>query len=122
MHGQKRYGKRSMGGSLTVDGFTLFWKLVSEPQEIRGRGPVGMRISVRAEGGRNRELILEYPFPRKAIDQNGLPHFPQRPTLSAKTIEVGIRQAMGAGYDPTSRGKALAFQVAESSDRDATQI
>jgi len=113
VHGQKRYGKRSDEGSLTLDGFTMFWKLISEPQAIAGRGLVGMRISVRAEDERNRELILEYPFPQKAIDSRGLPHFPQRPKFSAKTIEGGIRQAIAAGYDPNSRGRALVFQVPE---------
>jgi hypothetical protein len=116
VHGQKRYGKRSLEGSLTLDGLTMFWKLISEPQAREVRGPlVGMRISVRAEGGRNRELILEYPFPKKAIDPSGLPHFPQRPKLSAKTVEAGIRQAIAAGYDPASRGRALVFQVSELS-------
>ena len=91
----------------------MLWKLVSEPQAIGGRGLVGMRISVRAEGGRNRELILEYPFPKKAIDSMGLPHFPQRPKLSDKRVEAGIRQAIAAGFDPTSRGRALVFQVPE---------
>ena len=89
----------------------MVWKLISEPQAVERL--VGMRISVRADGGRNRELILEYPFPQKAIKSTGLPHFPERPKFSAKTIEAGIRKAIAAGYDPTSRGKALVFQVPE---------
>lgn len=111
MGGQKRYGKRSIEGSLALDGFNLSWKLISEPQAVWGRGLVGMRISVRVESGRDRELILEFPFLRKAVDSIGLPHFPQRPKLFAKAIEGGIRQALAAGYDPTSRGKAMVFQV-----------
>lgn len=110
MHGQKRYGKRSLEGSMTLDGTNLTWKLISEPQLIEGRSPRGLCISVRAEGGRNRELILEYPFPKK---QNaiGILQVPQRPKFSPRTIEAGIRKALAAGWDPASRGKALTFQV-----------
>ena len=117
MHGQKKYGKRSIEGSVTINGINLIWQLVSEPQVI-GEGLTdlglrGLRISVRAESGHNRELVLEYPFPTKR-NSVGLPQVPQRPKFSPKTVEADIRKALAAGWDPVSRGKTLIFQVPES--------
>src|SRR6266436_9372180 len=110
MVGQKRYGKRSIEGSVTIDGVKLIWQLLSEPQAIAGEGLRGMRISVQVSGGHNRELILEYPFPEK-LGAMELAHFPQRPKFSSKTVEADIRKALAAGWDPASRGKAIIFQV-----------
>jgi hypothetical protein len=78
------------------------WSLVSEPQWTREDGYIGLRISVQTEDAHHRELILEYPFPKK-VTGVGIPQLPQRPKFSAKTIEVTVRQAIAAGWDPTSR-------------------
>jgi hypothetical protein len=112
MGGQKRFGKRSIEGSVTINGINLIWQLVSEPQVIAGEGLRGLRISVQAEGGHNRELILEYPFPDKR-NSVGLAQVPQRPKFSPKIVEADIRQALAAGWDPASRGKTLISQVPE---------
>jgi hypothetical protein len=114
MHGQKRYGKRSLEGLVTIDGINLLWELVSEPQVI-ARECRGLRISVQAEGAHNRELILEYPFPAKR-NGVGLPQVPQRPKFSPKTVEADIHKALAAGWDPASRGKAFIFQVPKFSN------
>jgi hypothetical protein len=74
-----------------------------------------MRISVHVLGGHNRELILEYPFPKKR-NSVGLPQIPQRPKFSPKTVEVDVRKAVAAGWDPASRGKAFIFKVPEISN------
>jgi hypothetical protein len=113
MHGQKKYGKRSLEGLVTLNGINLIWRLISEPQLIAGRGLRGLCISVREESGHNRELILEYPFPKKRTSV-GLPQVPQRPKLPPKMVEAGIRQALGRGWDPVSCGKPFIFQVPES--------
>jgi hypothetical protein len=102
MHGQKKRRKRTMEGLLAVDGNKLMWSLVSEPQWTREDGYIGLRISVQTEDAHHRELILEYPFPKK-VTGVGIPQLPQRPKFSAKTIEVTVRQAIAAGWDPTSR-------------------
>jgi hypothetical protein len=74
-----------------------------------------MRISVQVAGGHNRELILEYPFPEK-LSAMELPHVPQRPKFSPRTVEADIRKAQAAGWDPASRGKVLIFLLPESAD------
>ena len=114
MHGQKKWGKRSIEGSLTLDGVNLIWQLISEPQWI-AEGLIGMRISVQVAGSHNRELILEYPFPKKR-NSVGLPQVPQRPKFSPKTVEADIRKALAAGWEPASRGKVLVFKVPEFSN------
>jgi hypothetical protein len=111
MHGQKKRRKRSAEGSITVDGVGLFWFLSSEPQWTSEHGYKGLCISVRAEKGNHRELVLEYPFPKR-FTGNGAPQLPQRPRFSVKTIEADVRQAIAEGWDPISRGKTYVFSVA----------
>jgi hypothetical protein len=115
MHGQKKRRKRSLEGLIAVDGIHLAWRLMSEPQWSSEDGYIGLRISVQTEDGRHRQLIVEFPFPQK-VTGVGLPQLPQRPKLSEKAIEAGVRQAMAAGWDPDSRGKASLFVVPEISN------
>ena len=106
MRGQKKRRRRSLEGLIEVDGVSLCWELLSEPQWTSEHGYKGLCISVRSEDGRHRELILEYPFPNKRTG-NGLPQIPQRPKFSIKTIEADVRRAMAAGWAPGSRGKTF---------------
>jgi hypothetical protein len=108
--GQKRWRKRSLEGLIAVNGVRLLWRLLSEPQQTREHGYKGLCISVIPEGGRNRELILEYPMPDKHTG-NGAPQLPERPKFSVKTIEDAVRQAMAAGWNPESRGKSTVFRI-----------
>jgi hypothetical protein len=110
MHGQKKRRKRSLEGLIEMDGVRLSWQLLSEPQWTSEHGYKGLCISVRTEERSHRELILEYPMPNKRTG-NGLLQLPQRPNFSEKTIDYGIRQAMVAGWEPESRGKAFVLKV-----------
>jgi hypothetical protein len=112
MHGQKKRRKRTMEGLLAVDGNRLMWSLLSEPQWTSEGGYIGLRISVQAEDARHRELILEYPFPKK-VTGVGLPQLPQRPKFSVKTVEASVHQAIDVGWDPASRGKSFVFHVSK---------
>jgi hypothetical protein len=110
MHGQKKRRKRFREGLITVEGVSLFWRLISEPQWTTEDGYRGLRISVRAADGHHRELILEYPFPKK-FNSIGIPKLPQRPKFSEKTVEADVRQAIAAGWDPVSRGRTLVVEL-----------
>ncbi|MFY9644941.1 MAG: hypothetical protein WAK29_07165 [Terriglobales bacterium] len=110
MHGQKKRRKRTMDGLLAVDGNKLMWSLMSEPQWSTEGGYIGLRISVQMEDARHRELILEYPFPKK-FTGIGAPQLPQRPKFSVKTIEANVREAIAVGWEPISRGKPFVFHV-----------
>ena len=113
MHGQKKRRKRSLGGSIAVNETRLSWQLISEPQWTTEDGYKGVCISVRGDES-HRELILEYPMPKKRTG-NGAPQIPQRPQVSSKTIREGIIGAMAAGWGPQSRGRAFVFKVPENS-------
>jgi hypothetical protein len=108
MHGQKKRRKRFKDGSIAIDGFRLYWKLISEPLWSTEHGYKGLCISVRTEDGRHRELILEYPFSQKP---HGTFQFPQRPKFSEKTVETDVRRAMAAGWQPDSRGKTFTHHL-----------
>jgi hypothetical protein len=110
VHGQKKRRKRFREGAMSVDGVSLFWRLLSEPQWTSEHGYKGLCISVRTVDGLHRELILEYPFPKK-FSSNGVPKLPQRPKFSEKTIEADIRQAIVEGWDPASRGKTFVLKL-----------
>jgi hypothetical protein len=108
--GLKKRRKRTIEGEASIDGVTLHWELISEPQRIsnvENNGYKGMCITVRVVGEARRELIIEYPFPRTAA---GFPQFlPIRPDVTPKRVEASIRQAIDAGWDLSSRGKAFVF-------------
>ena len=108
MHGQKKRRKRTLDGFIEIDGAALRWELLSEPQWT-SEGSKGLCFSVKAEGGKHRELLLEYPF-----EQTGWrPQLPQRPAISSKLLEIDIRRAITAGWDCASRGKAFVFLVSQ---------
>jgi hypothetical protein len=109
-HGQKKRRKRSIDGTIAVDGISLVWRLISEPQWTTEDGYRGLRISVRTQEGSHRELILEFPFPEKTTSL-GIPQLPQRPKFTELTVERGIRQAITAGWEPQSRGKAFVHVI-----------
>jgi len=112
MHGQKKRRKRSLDGTIAVDGARLTWKLLSEPQWTTEDGYRGLRISVRSQEGNHRELILEFSFPKKT-NRIGIPQLPQRPKFTEQTVEVGVRQAIAAGWEPLSRGKVFVHEISK---------
>ena len=97
---------------MTVEGVALTWELLSEPQwSNSGDGYIGMCIGVRVSNAARRELIIEYPDPR---DRRGLPKpVPQRPEVSQPMVERSVQEALAAGWDPQSRGKASVFQAGQ---------
>ena len=106
--GLKKRRKRTIDGETSIDETPLLWELTSEPQwSNSGDGYKGLCISVRVADEARRELIIEYAYPR-GTDGQPLP-VPQRPAVTPKLVEASIRQAMEAGWDPSSRGKAFVF-------------
>jgi len=106
--GLKKRRKRTIEGTATMDGIAMTWELTSEPQwSNSGDGYKGMCISVHVANEARRELIIEYPYPTNG-DGRPLP-VPQRPTITPKIVEASIGEALAAGWDPSSRGKAFVF-------------
>jgi hypothetical protein len=113
MHSQIKRRKRTMDGLIKIERTALRWQLISEPQFTTAHGYKGLCLSVRAEEEGQRELILEYPYPANKFG-SPLP-LPQRPTVSEKSVEVNVRRAIAAGWDPVSRGKKFIYHVPEPS-------
>jgi hypothetical protein len=114
MHGQKKRRMRTIEGTAAINDLSLVWSLVSEPQwSNSGDVYKGMCISVQMAEKVRRELIIEYPYP---TDSRGAPlPVPQRPHVSQALVEASIRQAISAGWIPTSRGKAFVFHPTKDS-------
>ena len=98
---------------MDIDGLIVCWQLISEPLFSNEDKFKGLCISVQAKDKAQRELIIEYPYPKGRFG-SPLP-LPQRPGLSAKTIEADVHQALLAGWNPVSRGKAFIYRVPEIS-------
>ena len=110
--GLKKRRKRTIEGKAVIDDISLVWALTSEPQWCNiSDGRKGMCISVHVADEARRELIIEYPYPTNA---NGHPlPVPQRPQVTPALVEGSIREAVDAGWDPASRGKAFIFYPPE---------
>ena len=103
---------RILEHAVTIDGFTLLWKLHREQQFTTDDGWRGVAIHVRVAEGVRRELHLEYPAVKT---QKIAATRTDRVVLSIRPVKVEehIRLAMQAGWDPASRGKPYVFELDE---------
>lgn len=97
-----RHQKRvSEPNPVTVDGFDLIWEK-RHPIFLDWRKELkGVSVSVWIRPGKTKELILDVLF-----DVYGLERFPN-PDRWNQVLAQAIRSAMGAGWDPESRGTAF---------------
>lgn len=97
---------QSNGGTVDVDGVTYDWRLHREPRESDDEGWKGMTIALLQQDAK-REALVEFPPPKRLM--KGLP--PGRLQLDSATIARCVRAALSAGWEPTSRGKPVTFEV-----------
>jgi len=95
--------KRELSGRLEVEGYPLRWSLKSEQIWSPQGEHVGLRLSVEREDEAHRELVLEYPFREGGRIE--------RPDIDRDRLGQDIRRAMGAGWNPKSRGRPFHFPV-----------
>ncbi len=97
---------RGNSGTVDVDGASYDWQLQREPQLSDDEGWKGMAISLLAKDCK-REALLEFPAPKRLLKglQRG------RLQIDDATITRGIRAALLAGWEPTSRGRPMVFTV-----------
>ena len=100
--------KRDLSGLIEVNDHEYHWAIEREPQWCTANGWRGMVISLRRVNA-PREALLEFPMPsarRSALQ-------PQlcRPQIYGAIMEKGVRAALAAGWEPTSRGKSMVFEV-----------
>jgi len=99
---------RDLTGSVEIDGQKYDWAVQREPQWCTADGWRGMAVVLRLRDAQ-REAILEFPMP-SARRSKLQPHL-RRPQVNQRIIENGIRAALEAGWEPTSRGKPVTFEV-----------
>lgn len=97
---------RSTTGTVEVDGTRYDWQLQREPHWSDADGWKGMTVSLLEQDAR-REALLEFPAPKRLL--KGLPH--GRLQIDDATVVRGVRAALQAGWEPTSRGKPMVFTV-----------
>jgi hypothetical protein len=95
---------------ISVDGVEFGWRVDRNPQWCTADGWRGLLLYVEASGSRGRSLHIELPF--EIRDHGSTPHR-QRPKVSAQALSRYIREALEAGWDPSSRGKTFLYVVAK---------
>jgi hypothetical protein len=96
--------KRSIQSEMTIDGFSLIWRLHREQHWSTADGWTGVALHVKVAEGARRELFLEYPASR--TQKSGyLRTDPVQQSILPAKVNAHIQQAMAAGWDPNSRGK-----------------
>jgi hypothetical protein len=100
---------RGEGGGkvVTVDGVDYIW-LQRHGWLVWGKGIKAVSVSVSLRPERTRELILDFTL--KVGPEEDAPS--EKRLL--KALEPAIREAIEAGWDPESRGRAFRHEVAES--------
>jgi len=97
---------RDLTGIIEVDGQSYRWTVQREPRWCTVDGWRGMIVSLR-QANAQREALLEFPMPKSG---NGSQHR-RRPQIDDAIAANGVRAALAAGWEPTSRGKPERYLV-----------
>ena len=93
-------------GTVKVDGLEYEWELRREPQWGESDGWQGMTVAL-LQKDMQRGAVLEFPPPKRLL--KGLPR--GRIQINDAIVMRGVRAALLAGWEPTSRGKPMVFIV-----------
>jgi hypothetical protein len=93
-------------GVVDVEGFQYEWEVRREPQWSEAEGWQGMTVAL-LQKDTQRGALLEFPPPKRLMKgmQRG------RLQINDAILSRGIRAALQAGWDPSSRGKPMWFSV-----------
>ncbi|MDI1295761.1 MAG: hypothetical protein PSY12_07725 [bacterium] len=96
----------SLAGTVVVDAIKYEWELRREPQWSDADGWKGMTVALLQEDTQ-RGAVLEFPPPKRLLKglQRG------RLQINDAMIARGVRAALAAGWEPSSRGKPVVFVV-----------
>jgi hypothetical protein len=100
---------RDLSGIINVDGDDYEWELRREARHSKTGH--GMSIAMRLVGAK-RDFVLDFPMP-KPIDgaEREWSWKWLRPKITEEMLTNCVRGAIAAGFDPTSRGKTVTFEV-----------
>jgi hypothetical protein len=97
---------RDTSGTVEVDGEIYEWEIRRQPQPKPGGKWEGMALSLRLKDFK-REAVVQFPMPMRP---NGRPD-QEKQRINVEAVRNAVASAMEAGWDPTSRGKAVVFDV-----------
>ena len=97
---------RDLKGVVQVDGEDYEWEVRRQPQRTTGNNWDGIGIALKLKDAQ-REAIVLFPMTMRA---NGSPNF-ERQRINVEAVKNAVASAMAAGWDPTSRGKVVVFDV-----------
>ena len=98
---------RDLAGVVEVDGLKYVWEVQREPQWCTADGYRGLTILLRQMDSQ-REALIEFPMPMRYRGKR--PNW-KRPQVNDAIVINGVRAALLAGWEPTSRGKTMTFVV-----------
>lgn len=93
-------------GTVEVDGELYEWELRRQPRPLANGDWEGIAITLRHQDFK-REAIVQFPPPLRA---NGRPDM-EKQKVDVDKVRNAVAAAIEAGWDPASRGKAVAFDV-----------
>ena len=97
---------RDASGTVEVDGDVYEWEIRRQPQPKGGGKWEGLGISLRLTDFK-RKAIIQFPMPMRP---NGRPDL-EKQRVNVDAVRNAVTSAMEAGWNPTSRGKAMVFDV-----------
>lgn len=97
---------RDSSGLVDVDGDTYAWEVRRQPQPKGGNVWEGMAVSLRHVDYK-REAIIQFPPPLRA---NGRPDV-EKQRVNVDAVKAAVLSITAAGWDPTTRGKPMVFDV-----------
>ena len=95
-----------LSGTVLVEGSEYEWEVRREPAWSETEGWQGMTVALQQKG-EQRGAMLEFPPPKRLLKglQRG------RLQINDAILARGIRGALAAGWEPSSRGKPVWFSV-----------
>ena len=97
---------RETSGTVEVDGEIYDWEIRRQPQPKADGSWNGMAVTLKLQGFQ-REAIVQFPMPMRP---NGRPDM-EKQRLSVDAVKTAVTSITEAGWNPTSRGKPMVFDV-----------
>jgi len=97
---------RDNSGTVEVDGEIYEWEIRRQPQPKAGGKWDGIAITLRLQGF-VREAIVQFPMP---MHPSGRP-FMEKQRINVDAVRNAVTSIIAAGWTPTSRGRAMVFDV-----------
>jgi len=97
---------RETRGTVEVDGEIYDWEIRRQPQPQADGSWNGMAVTLKLQGFQ-REAIVQFPMPMRP---NGRPDM-EKQRLNVDAVRNAVTAVIEAGWNPTSRGKPMVFDV-----------